>query len=167
MQLVENQPVYCESSLFSGNGKVNCILQNEMFGVQVLMDEPDPDGHRLKRFAIHEVRPFNEKKNINSEPVLEPGTMMMANAGVDITKRLSKGQLFFINQHPDKRQPRQIFLYDPHTENPVGGCPLDHLENIRPIDKSIFKTERQLKTIQVIKPKKKSTSNELQLSFDF
>ena len=47
--------VSCKSDMYSGEGVVQELFTNEMLGVQVLMDQGDSDGHRVKRFRMSEV----------------------------------------------------------------------------------------------------------------
>lgn len=55
--------VKVNSFLYKGEGTVRYIEKAELFNhdfspIQVEMDEPDGDGHRMKRFNLKEVKPI-------------------------------------------------------------------------------------------------------------
>jgi hypothetical protein len=52
--------VRCKSVMFEGTGVVFYIdhpslYTHHLLPIQVELDEPDPDGHRMKRFSLKEV----------------------------------------------------------------------------------------------------------------
>jgi hypothetical protein len=52
----EQQPVYVRTPLFEGLAIIDYVADiKEMFPVQVVLQEPDGDGHRLKRVALAEL----------------------------------------------------------------------------------------------------------------
>ncbi|KXG08660.1 hypothetical protein AT864_03077 [Anoxybacillus sp. P3H1B] len=53
--------VYCKSDMYSRFGIVvyideKLLYVNHQFPVQIQLDEPDTDGHRLKRFNLREIK---------------------------------------------------------------------------------------------------------------
>ena len=90
MQLVEHAEVFCESAMFSGPGVIDSIFPEEYFGIQVLMNEPDPDGHRLKRFSQEEVKPLDEHPI--DQPFLAPGVKMIARAEGETIGNIKAGE---------------------------------------------------------------------------
>lgn len=47
--------VYVRTRDFEGRATVLHIIQNEFYPVQVELDKPDDDGHRIKRVSFHEI----------------------------------------------------------------------------------------------------------------
>ncbi|MGE6756292.1 hypothetical protein ACQKFO_23155 [Rossellomorea sp. NPDC071047] len=159
LQLAESNPVYCESAMFSGPGVIDNIFPEEYFGIQVLMNGPDPDGHRLKRFAREEVKPLDEHPS--DQPVLSPGVKLVARAaGVPIGS-VKTGEQYLIQVSTYSKDPQQVNIYDPHTERHLGGCSKIHFQDIREYDKKEFVSQPRTK------PDKKVKAPMEQLSFDF
>lgn len=57
--------VKCKSFLFSGAGRVvyidyTLIHAPHLYPIQVELDEPDQDGHKIKRFNFEEVEVIEE-----------------------------------------------------------------------------------------------------------
>ncbi|QHE63991.1 hypothetical protein FHE72_23660 (plasmid) [Rossellomorea vietnamensis] len=159
LQLAENNPVYCESAMFSGPGVIDNIFPEEYFGIQVLMNEPDPDGHRLKRFAREEVKSLDEHPS--DQPVLSPGVKMVARAAGEPIGHIKTGEQYLIQVSTYSKNPQQVNIYDPHTERHLGGCSKIHFQDIREYDKSEFSPKDRTK------PEKKKNVQLEQLSFDF
>jgi hypothetical protein len=159
LQLAESNPVYCESAMFSGPGVIDSIFPEEYFGIQVLMNEPDPDGHRLKRFSLQEVKPLENHQP--EQPVLAPGVKMVATATSASIGIVKAGEQYLIQVSTYSKNPQQVNIYDPHTERHLGGCSKIHFQNIREFDKSEFLPKPRTK------PDKKKKVQLEQLSFDF
>ncbi|NMH67323.1 hypothetical protein HF072_00700 [Bacillus sp. RO3] len=159
LQLIESSPVYCESTMFSGSGVIDSIFPEEYFGIQVLMNEPDPDGHRLKRFSVQEVKPLESHQP--KQPVLAPGVKMIARAkGLPIGS-VKAGEKYLIQVSTYSKNPHQVNIYDPHTERHLGGCSKIHFQDIREYNKKEFVPKTRTK------PDKKKKVQLEQLSFDF
>jgi hypothetical protein len=58
--------IYVQTPMFEGFAKVLFVLNGEMYPVQVELEEPDEDGHRVKRVAWHEIKKDASAKS-NSE----------------------------------------------------------------------------------------------------
>ena len=159
LQLVESNSVYCESTMFSGPGVIDCIFPEEYFGIQVLMNEPDPDGHRLKRFSLQEVKPL--ESHPTEQPILAPGVKMIATATSASIGNLKTGEQYLIQVSTYSKNPHQVNIYDPHTERHLGGCSMIDFQDIREYDKREF-----LPKPRTMPDKKKKVQLE-QLSFDF
>jgi hypothetical protein len=159
MQLVERTEVFCESAMFSGPGVIDNIFPEEYFGIQVLMNEPDPDGHRLKRFAREEVKLLEEHPS--DQQVLAPGVKMIATAAGEPIGNIKTGEQYLIQVSTYSKNPQQINIYDPQTERHLGGCSKIHFQDIRNFNKSEF-----LPKPRTSLDKKKKLQLE-QLSFDF
>lgn len=55
------QRVFVDTPLFSGVGVVNYIASSkEIYPIQVELDEPSFDGHKLKRVAANEIKPIEQ-----------------------------------------------------------------------------------------------------------
>ncbi|AUD12379.1 MULTISPECIES: hypothetical protein [unclassified Planococcus (in: firmicutes)] len=64
--------VYVRTRDFEGRATVLHIIQNEFYPVQVELDKPDEDGHRIKRVAFHEIiKETTSYKPSLSTPVIE------------------------------------------------------------------------------------------------
>jgi hypothetical protein len=159
LQLVESNPVYCESDMFSGPGVIDSIFPEEYFGIQVLMDQPDPDGHRLKRFSLQEIKPLDNKQS--DQQVLAPGVKMIATAADASIGSVKTGEQYLIEVSTYSKNPLQVNIYDPHTERHLGGCSKGHFQDIRKFYKNEF-----LPKLRTEPDKKKKVQLE-QLSFDF
>lgn len=48
--------VFVTSSMYEGYATIMEIITGNILPIQVEMDEPDSDGHRIKRFAYGEVK---------------------------------------------------------------------------------------------------------------
>lgn len=53
--LREGERVQVQSHNFQCMATILYIAPGEIYPVQVQMDIPDPDGHRIYRFALHEI----------------------------------------------------------------------------------------------------------------
>ncbi|MHC8523955.1 hypothetical protein ACPJHQ_25890 [Rossellomorea sp. H39__3] len=148
MQLAENMDVYCETSSYSGAGILHAIIPGEMYAFQVLLEEPDADGHRLKRFARHEI--WTEAKQ---ETILQPGEKMLGTRN---------NETFIITRSPYADNGKQVHYYDPHTNKMRGGCPVSEFTDIKPYDID----QIPQKKIDLPVKKGKKTSGE-QLAFNF
>ena len=158
MQLAESNPVYCESSMFSGPGVIDSIFPEEYFGIQVLMNEPDPDGHRLKRFSLQEIKPLENYQP--EQPVLAPGVKVIATAAGSSIGSIMPGEQYLIQVSTYSKNPQQVNIYDPQNERHLGGCSMIHFQDIREYDKSEFSPKSRTK------PGKKKKVQLEQLSFD-
>lgn len=47
--------VYVNSFMYEGKATIMEIITGNIFPIQVELDEPDSDGHRIKRFTYAEV----------------------------------------------------------------------------------------------------------------
>lgn len=148
MQLVENMDVHCESATYTGEGIIHAIIPGEMFAYQVLLAEPDSDGHRVKRFARHEIR--TEQKE---ETILQPGEKMLGTRN---------NETYIITRSPYADNGKQVHYYDPHTNKMRGGCSVSEFTDIKPYDIN----EIPQKVEPPEKKGKKKTSSD-QLAFDF
>jgi hypothetical protein len=159
MQLVEKSEVFCESEMFNGAGVIDSIFPDEYFGVQVLMNDPDPDGHQLKRFSRHEIKPL--ESNRPEQPVLAPGVKMIATAAGEPIGSMKAGEHYLIQVSTYSKNPQQVNIYDPHTERHLGGCSNTYFQDIREYDKKEFLPKPRTK------PDKKKKTQLEQLSFEF
>ena len=62
----EGDRVSCKSDMYSGTGTVfhvqyDALLLNEFYPIQVELDEPDNDGHSMKRFNLKEIKFLEEE----------------------------------------------------------------------------------------------------------
>ncbi|MFS8189508.1 hypothetical protein ACMG4J_22630 [Rossellomorea marisflavi] len=148
MQLVENMDVYCETATYTGEGIIHAIIPGEMFGYQVLLSEPDEDGHRVKRFARHEIRTDQKE-----ETIPEPDEKMLGTRN---------NETYIITRSPYADNGKQVHYYDPHTNKMRGGCSLSEFTDIKPFDIN----QIPQKKIEAPLKKGKKTAGE-QLAFDF
>jgi hypothetical protein len=144
MSLTKGQKVFVSTSQYSGQGIIQYIDHKEMFGIQVLLDVPDKDGHSVLRVATYEVKPLDDK-----EPILKPGERMMATA-TDKNSSLVDGDTYLIEKSTYSKNNNQIHYYDPHTNKLLGGCSSTYFKDIRPVDKQITTTRPKSKTIAVL-----------------
>lgn len=159
MQLVEQTEVFCESDIFHGAGVIDCIFPEEHYGIQVLMNDPDQDGHRLKRFSRQEVKPLESHQP--EQPVLAPGVKMVATAAGEPIGSIKTGESYLIQLSTYSKNPHQVNIYDPHTEKHLGGCSDTYFQDIREYNKKEFLPKPRTK------PDKKKKAQLEQLSFDF
>jgi hypothetical protein len=47
--------IYVRTLLFEGWAVVTDVFPGELFPIQVTLDEPDGDGHRIKRVSIYDI----------------------------------------------------------------------------------------------------------------
>jgi hypothetical protein len=170
MSLTKGKKVFVSTSQYSGQGIIQYIDHKEMFGIQVLLDVPDKDGHRIIRVATYEVKPLNDM-----EPTLKPGERMMATA-TGKNSSLLDGATYLIEKSTYSKNNNQIHYYNPHTNKLLGGCSSTCFKDIRPVGKDVTKPKSiPKKKVTIIykteRPKKKKepkpTKNEsLQLSLD-
>jgi hypothetical protein len=158
MQLAENLEVYCDSPMFSGAGIIEGIFPEE-FGVQVLLHEPDIDGHRLKRFSRSEIKPIESQKE--EQPILSPGVKMIATAAGAPIRSVTPGEQYLIQVSTYSNNPLQVNIYDPQTERHLGGCNVNGFKDVKEFNKKEY--HAKIRT----KPDKKKKVNLEQLSFDF
>lgn len=51
----ETERVFVRTKSFEGMATVLHIIKNEFYPVQVELDQPDSDGHKITRVAFHEI----------------------------------------------------------------------------------------------------------------
>jgi hypothetical protein len=59
---MRNERVYVKTSLFEGWATVVDVFPDEMYPIQVKLDEGDEDGHRIKRISKDEIIKREELK---------------------------------------------------------------------------------------------------------
>jgi hypothetical protein len=47
--------IYVRTLLFEGWATVTGVFPGELYPIQVTLDEPDGDGHRIKRVSIYDI----------------------------------------------------------------------------------------------------------------
>jgi hypothetical protein len=47
--------IYVHTLLFEGWAVVTDVFPGELYPIQVTLDEPDGDGHRIKRVSIYDI----------------------------------------------------------------------------------------------------------------
>jgi hypothetical protein len=47
--------IYVRTLLFEGWAVVTDVFPGELYPIQVALDEPDGDGHRIKRVSIYDI----------------------------------------------------------------------------------------------------------------
>ena len=58
--LREGVRLFVKTNMFEGLGTLMFILKNEIFPYQIELDDPDEDGHKIKRVARHEILEIKE-----------------------------------------------------------------------------------------------------------
>lgn len=138
MPLAIEDRVFASDEHRSGHGKLMYIDKKEMFGAQVLMDEPDGDGHRVYRFSLQHVRPAEEGEQL----VLKRGERMMAVAN-SRNSSLITGEKYLIEISTYSKSTTQVNYYDLESHRHLGGCSIHCFIDIKPVDEKFLKPRKE------------------------
>ncbi|QPA33407.1 hypothetical protein [Thermaerobacillus caldiproteolyticus] len=107
----EQQPVYVRTPLFEGLAVIDYVGDiKEMFPVQVVLQEPDEDGHRLKRVVLAELY-LPENIEIHGHQVQEDDTRPLFTGTNDKTRYLVEA----VHEH----SPYRVFKGEKYIVGPT------------------------------------------------
>lgn len=114
--------IQVQTKSFKGMATILYIAPGEFYPIQVEMDSPDPDGHKIYRVAPHEI--VNELPAENEAPATavttaDPERLLGEVAQEELGYSFKKGQRFLL----EKRKPESIvyYVYEQET-NKFRGC---------------------------------------------
>lgn len=124
MGLEVGSEIYVETALFSGDAIIKKLYPEEIFGVEIELNNPDEDGHRLKRVANYEVR----EKDVNSNRLLNNGEQAIGTSIV--TKlHLTPGKEFILKPTHNNAG-THFYYYDVKTEEFLGCEPVESFKDL-------------------------------------
>lgn len=118
----EGKRVHVQTKSFKVMATILYIAPGEFYPVQVELDSPDPDGHKIYRVAPHEI--VNElPAEIETPAAAEPSTGQEQLVG-EVVKEVSgysfkKGQRFLLEKR--KQESLVYYIYEQET-NKFRGC---------------------------------------------
>ncbi|MDA2113122.1 hypothetical protein PDN20_28330 [Bacillus cereus] len=95
--IAEGDRIYVEDLLFSGWGSVKFIIPGEMFGIQLQMEQPDSDGHYIKRVSIEHIKQGPDSNTATSQIELQDDAVVLAESTVE-TLNLRVGQSYLLSK---------------------------------------------------------------------
>lgn len=136
--------IQVQTKSFKGMATILYIAPGEYYPVQVEMDEPDPDGHKIYRVASHEIvdeLPAKNETPIAVETSGDPEQLIGEVVQEESGYSFRKGQRFLL----EKRKPESLvyYIYEQET-NKFRGCMPLSMFNIL----SAFESLEPLKTKQ-------------------
>ncbi|MDI6677044.1 hypothetical protein QMA02_14455 [Bacillus wiedmannii] len=94
--VAEGDRVYVEDLLFSGWGLVECIIPNEMFGIQLRLEQPDTDGHYIQRVGIEHIKNAPNEKSAASQIELQEDPIVLAESSIS-SLNLKEGTSYLLS----------------------------------------------------------------------
>ncbi|HDX9607366.1 TPA: hypothetical protein ROY11_004504 [Bacillus cereus] len=95
--IAEGDRIYVEDLLFSGWGSVKFIIPGEMFGIQLQMEQPDSDGHYIKRVGIEHIKQSPKGITASSQIELQDDAVVLAESTAE-TLNLKVGQSYLLSR---------------------------------------------------------------------
>lgn len=95
--IAEGDRIYVEDLLFSGWGSVKFIIPGEMFGIQLQMEQPDSDGHYIKRVGIEHIKQGPNGNTAASQIELQDEAVVLAESTAE-TLNLKVGQSYLLSR---------------------------------------------------------------------
>lgn len=95
--VAEGDRIYVEDLLFSGWGAVKFIIPGEMFGIQLQMEQPDSDGHYIKRVGIEHIKQGPNDDPAASQIELQDDAVVLAESTAE-TLNLKSGQSYLLSR---------------------------------------------------------------------
>lgn len=159
--------VYVDTPMFSGWGTIDYEDPKEFYGIQVILDEPDQEGHRLKRVAKYEIvtPPMTNRDVLDFE---NKDTRFKAISIIDgYNLRTNKA---FIVGPTTRNMGTHCFYYDIQTKNCLGCTLIANFKDFTPYEET---QQEEAEILELLTPDVIEetldfvTSQNGQLSFDF
>ncbi|KIQ88523.1 hypothetical protein RW25_07010 [Bacillus sp. L_1B0_8] len=169
--IAEGDRIYVEDLLFSGWGSVQFIIPGEMFGIQLQMEQPDSDGHYIKRVGIEHIKQGPNGDPVASQIELQDDAVVLAESTVE-TLNLKVGQSYLLSRskYSNSESSNTCYIYRV-GDGKFLGCHLrECFVNWRQFDGGVPVVSEEKADPVVLEVMKDATENELieQLSlFDF
>jgi hypothetical protein len=136
--LVEGMEVMVKSFLVSGKGKIKSIQEDPLYPVQVELNEPDADGHKVYRFNSTEITPLEvEKKEEAIEEDQAPEIQAVKLDKIIGGYSLKVGECFTA-----KQKGKSYYIYE---DGKLRGCfPVKYFSMITMADLEVYEKRNQL-----------------------
>ncbi|HDR5274813.1 TPA: hypothetical protein QCS28_002013 [Bacillus thuringiensis] len=148
--IAEGDRVYVEDLLFSGWGSVECIIPNEMFGIQLRLEQPDTDGHYIQRVGIEHIKNAPHEKSAASQIELQDDPIVLAESSIS-SLNLKEGASYLLSTSKYMRGSPSLncYVYSVADRKFLGCRPRDHFINWRVMDRNEEMTELEIEVSEI------------------
>ncbi|MGG1147644.1 hypothetical protein [Bacillus wiedmannii] len=148
--IAEGDRVYVEDLLFSGWGSVECIIPNEMFGIQLRLEQPDTDGHYIQRVGIEQIKNGSIEKNADSQIELHDEPIVLAESSIS-SLNLKEGASYLLSTSKYMRgvHSQNCYVYRVVDRKFLGCRPRENFINWRVMDRNEEITELEIEVSEI------------------
>ncbi|EEL13825.1 hypothetical protein bcere0016_56190 [Bacillus cereus 95/8201] len=108
----EGDRIYVEDLLFSGWGKVEFIIPNEMFGIQLKMEQPDSDGHYIHRVGINHIKKNPSEEMAASQIELQDEAVVIAESTIKtLNLKIGHKYLLSTSKYANSKSNKNCYVY--------------------------------------------------------
>ncbi|MCU5716701.1 hypothetical protein OCB69_16450 [Bacillus cereus] len=108
----EGDRIYVEDLLFSGWGKVEFIIPNEMFGIQLKMEQPDSDGHYIHRVGMEHIKQSPQEEMAASQIELQDKAVVIAESTINtLNLKLGHKYLLSTSKYANSKSNKNCYVY--------------------------------------------------------
>ncbi|MCU5595069.1 hypothetical protein [Bacillus mobilis] len=110
--IIEGDRVYVEDLLFSGWGEVEFIIPNEMFGIQLKMEQPDSDGHYIHRVGVDHIKQGPSEEMAASQIELKDEAVVIAESTINtFNLKVGKKYLLSTSKYANSKSNKNCYVY--------------------------------------------------------
>ncbi|MGG1340142.1 hypothetical protein ABE244_06090 [Bacillus toyonensis] len=148
--VAEGNWVYVEDLLFSGWGLVECIIPNEMFGIQLRLEQPDTDGHYIQRVGIEHIKNAPNEKSAASQIELQDDPIVLAESSIS-SLNLKEGASYLLSTSKYMRGSPSLncYVYSVADRKFLGCRPKEHFINWRVMARNEEITELEIEVSEI------------------